>query len=162
MKSVIKVIVMMCVCLPNHRHPVLAQTTPPKVEMKLVLANQKVQAGRLITAALMVDIPTGYHMNAHEPISSFALPTQIEVKLPEGYKLGTISYPRAVVRKFTFSEDRLGVYERHTVIKFSFRIPSTVPRGTTTLRAILNYQSCSDEVCFPPKKQEASVGLEIT
>jgi DsbC/DsbD-like thiol-disulfide interchange protein len=162
MKYVFGVMVLVSAFLVCDHYTVQAQTTPPRVDIKLVLATNKVQAGRLINASLIVDIPSGYHMNAHEPISRFALPTKIEVPLPEGYKLGPISYPRAVVRKFGFSDERLGVYEKHAVIRFSLRIPAKERERTTTLKAILNYQSCSNEVCFPPRKQEATVVFKVT
>ena len=160
MKSFVAFIFLVIAFQLGARYPVHAQTTPPKIDTRLVLTTNKAQAGRMISAALIIDIPPGYHLNAHEPLSRFALPTKIEVQLPEGYKLGPITYPRAVVRKFTFTDERLGVYEKHAIIKFSLRIPSS-GRGTTELKAILDYQSCSDQVCFPPKKQEATVVLKV-
>ena len=161
MRSLVAVIVLVIAFQLGARYPVHAQTTPPKIDARLVLTTDKAQAGRMISAALIVDIPPGYHLNAHEPISRFALPTKIEVLVPEGYKLGPITYPRAIVRKFSFTDERLGVYEKHAVIKFSVRIPVNERPGMTTLKAILNYQSCSNEVCFPPKKQEATVVLKV-
>ena len=162
MKPVVSVMVLFSAFLVCDRSSVQAQTTPPRIDTRLVVARGNVQAGRVINASLIVEIPSGYHVNAHEPISRFALPTKIEVQLPEGYKLGSISYPRAVVRKFSFTDERLGVYEKHAVIKFSLRIPANKRQRTTTLKAVLNYQSCSNEVCFPPKKQEATVVLKVT
>ena len=161
MKTLAAVVVLLFAFVLSGRSPLQAQTTPPRIDTRLVLATDKARAGRTITAALVVDIPAGYHLNAHEPLSRFALPTKIEVELPAGYKLGPISYPRAIVRKFSFTDERLGVYERHAVIKFGLRVPSNERQGTTTLKATLNYQSCSDEVCFPPKKQEVTVVLKV-
>ena len=53
-----------------------AQTTPPRINVNLVLAGQRVQKGRAVNASLIVEIPSGYHVNAHDPVSRFALPTQ--------------------------------------------------------------------------------------
>ena len=158
---VVGVMVLFGAFLVYDRYPVEAQTKPPKIDTRLVVTQDNVKAGRLINASLIVDIPSGYHVNAHEPISRFALPTKIEVQVPEGYKLGPIFYPRAVVRKFSFTDERLGVYEKRAVIKFSLRIPPNERQRITTLKAVLNYQSCSNEVCFPPKKQEATVALKV-
>ena len=161
MKTLIAVIVLLSAFLVGDRYAVQAQTTPPRIDTKLVLATEKVQHGGMMGAMLIVNIPSGYHVNAHEPISRFALPTKIEVQVPAGYKLGVVSYPRAVIRKFSFTDERLGVYEKHAVIKFSLRIPSNERQRTTTLKVVLSYQSCSDEVCFPPKKQEATVVFKV-
>ena len=162
MKPVIGMFLLVVALLVCNQSPIDAQTTPPKLSTRLVVAKERVQAGRLISASLIVDIPSGYHLNAREPISRFALPTKVEVQVPDGYKIGPILYPRAIVRKFSFTDERLGVYEKQAVIKFSLRIPSNERQRTTTVKAILSYQSCSNEVCFPPKEQEATVVFKVT
>ncbi len=140
---------------------VRAQTTPPKIATRLLLASPNVQRGRRIYASIVLDIPRGYHVNAHHPVSKFALPTEIEIEAPSGMKVGPVFYPRAIVRRFAFSEDRLGVYENRSVIRFSITVPTNQPKGKTEIKARLSYQSCSDEVCFPPVKRETSVSLTV-
>ena len=109
----------------------------------------------------MLDIPRGYHVNAHDPVSRYALATNIEVEAPSGIRIDSIFYPRAIVRRITFSEDRLGVYENRAVIRFNIMIPPNQQTGTGEIKARLCYQSCSDEVCFPPVKSEISVSLNV-
>ena len=140
---------------------VQAQTTPPKRATRLSLTNSNVQRGRSVRASLVIDIPPGYHVNAHDPISRFALPTKIEVEAPSGMKIGPVVYPRAIVRRFTFSEDRLGVYETRAVIRFTIMVPPNQPTAKSEIKARLSYQSCSDEVCFPPMKREVSVSFTV-
>jgi DsbC/DsbD-like thiol-disulfide interchange protein len=139
-----------------------AQTTPPKIGTKLVLAAPRVPRGRAVRASLILDIPAGYHVNAHDPVSRFALATKIDVETPSGIKVGAITYPKAIVRKFSFSGDRLGVYENRAVITFSIIVPPNQPRGNAEIRAHLNYQSCSNEVCFPPMKREVTVSFTVS
>jgi len=138
-----------------------AQTTPPKITTRLLLTNSSVQRGHSVRASLVLDIPRGYHVNAHDPVSRFALPTKIEVEAPSGVKIGPVFYPRAIVRRFTFAEDRLGVYESRAVIRFSIMVPSSQPPGKSEIKTRLSYQSCSDEVCFPPIKREIKVSFTV-
>ena len=138
------------------------QTTPPRINVKLVMAAQRLQRGRAVSASLIIEIPSGYHVNAHDPVSRFALPTKVDVEVPGGFKVGTITYPKAIVRQFSFSGDRLGVYENRTVIRFVIMAPPNQPRGNAEIKARLNYQSCSDEVCFPPMKREVTASLTIS
>ena len=157
------VTISLCLCLAwASFNAVHAQTTPPKITTKLSLTNANDQRGRSVSAALVIEIPRGYHVNAHEPVSRFALPTKIEVEAPSGMRIGAISYPRAIVRRFTFSEDRLGVYENRAVIRFSIDIPLNQQTGKSEIKVHLSYQSCSDEVCFPPVKREISVSLNVS
>ncbi len=138
-----------------------AQTTPPKIDVRLSLPAQRVQRGRTVSASLILDIPSGYHVNAHDPVSRFALPTKIDVETPDGIKVGRITYPKAIVRKFSFSGDRLGVYENRAVIRFSLIVPANQPKGNAEIKARLDYQSCSNEVCFPPMKREVTVSFTV-
>src|SRR5258705_13212909 len=152
----------LCLCLAwASISTVHAQTTPPKISTKLSLTTAQVQRGRSVRATLAIDIPRGYHVNAHDPVSKFALPTKIEVEAPSGVRIGPISYPRAIVRRFTFSEDSLGVYENRAVIRFNIVIPPNQQTGKSEIKARLSYQSCSDEVCFPPVQREISVALKV-
>jgi DsbC/DsbD-like thiol-disulfide interchange protein len=138
-----------------------AQTTPPKITTKLSLTTANIERGRSVSATLVLDIPRGYHVNAHDPLSRFALPTKIEVEAPSRIRISSISYPRAIVRRFTFSEDRLRVYENRVIIKFNIVIPPNQQTGKSEIKTRLSYQSCSDEVCFPPQKSENSVLLNV-
>jgi DsbC/DsbD-like thiol-disulfide interchange protein len=138
-----------------------AQTTPPKIATQLLLTNSDIQRGRSARASLVLDIPRGYHVNAHDPVSRFALPTKIEVEAPSGMKVGAVIYPKAVVRRFSFSQDRLGVYENRVVFRFRITVPPNQLTGKGEIRARLSYQSCSDEVCFPPMKREVTASLTV-
>jgi len=60
-----------------------AQTTPPKINVKLVLAGQSPTGARGKRVPDTRD-PSGYHVNAHDPVSRFALPTKVEVEAPVG------------------------------------------------------------------------------
>lgn len=139
-----------------------AQTTPPKIGTRLTLASNKAPRGRAVSGSLILEIPSGYHVNAHDPVSRFALPTKIQVEAPGGIRVGPIKYPKGIVRRFSFSGDQLGVYENRAVIRFSIIVPPNQPRGSAELKALLNYQSCSNEVCFPPGKLEVMVSFTVT
>src|SRR5260370_41919964 len=77
---------------------VRAQTATPNIAAQLSLATKEVQRGRVVRASLVLSIPAGYHVSAHNPVSRFALPTRIDVEAPSGIKIGAITYPKAVVR----------------------------------------------------------------
>ena len=139
-----------------------AQTTPPKIETTLALVTNKVQRGRAVSGSLILEIPAGYHVNAHKPLSRFALPTKIEVEAPDRIKVGPITYPKGIVRKFSFSDDRLVVYENRAVIRFSIIVPANQPKRNAEIKALLNYQSCSNEVCFPPAKREVTLSFTVS
>jgi hypothetical protein len=150
-----------CSIAPGSFTIVRGQTTAPNIAAQLSLTTQEVQRGRIVRASIVLTIPAGYHVNAHNPVSRFALPTKIDVEAPSGIKIGAITYPKAVVRRFNFSDDRLGVYERSAVFRFGLIVPRDQAAGAGLLKVRLTYQSCSDEVCFPPAKREIAIPIRI-
>jgi DsbC/DsbD-like thiol-disulfide interchange protein len=150
-----------CSIAPGSFTIVRGQTTAPNIAAQLSLTTHEVQRGRVVRASLVLTIPAGYHVNAHNPINHFALPTKIDIEPPSGIKTGPITYPKAVVRRFNFSDDRLGVYERSAVIWFSLIVPRDQATGAGQLKVLVSYQSCSDEVCFPPARREITISITI-
>jgi hypothetical protein len=65
------------------------------------------------------------------------------------------------VRRFKFSKDQLAVYEGRAVMRFNITIPVNYEPGVTELRARLRFQSCTDEVCFPPATREVKLPIGI-
>jgi DsbC/DsbD-like thiol-disulfide interchange protein len=150
-----------CSIAPGSFTIVRGQATAPSIAAKLSLTTHEVQRGRVARASILLTIPDGYHINAHNPVSRFALPTKIAVEAPNGIRVGAITYPKAVVRRFNFSDDRLGVYERAAVIRFNLIVPRDQATGAGQLKVLLSYQSCSDEVCFPPARREITIPITI-
>lgn len=131
------------------------------VWVKGIFAVDKAQRGKTVQAAVVMDIPEGYHVNSSKPLGKYAIPTSVEITAPDGVKVGPITYPRAVVRRFQFSEEQLAVYEGRAVMRFNVTVPADQALGSADLRVRLRYQSCTDEVCFAPATREVTMPIEI-
>jgi DsbC/DsbD-like thiol-disulfide interchange protein len=135
---------------------------PPDIGVDGLLATDKAPRGRTTQAAVVMTIPAGFHVNSNRPLGKYAIPTRLEIKAPEGIKVSPVIFPRPVVRKFKFSENRpMAVYEGRAVMRFNVTVPARYQPGTAELRATLRYQSCNDEVCFPPQTREITIPLTI-
>jgi DsbC/DsbD-like thiol-disulfide interchange protein len=121
----------------------------------------RVQQGRTVQAAIVMNIPNGYHVNSSRPLSKFSIPTVLKIDAPGGIRVGPVAYPRAEVRKFSFSEDKIAVYEGRAVLRFNVTIPASYQTGVAQLRARLRYQSCTDEICFQPTTREINLPVTI-
>jgi DsbC/DsbD-like thiol-disulfide interchange protein len=124
-------------------------------------ATDKAQRGRTVQAAIVVDIPGGYHVNSNRPLGKYAIPTVLKIEAPGGVRISAVSYPRANVRRFSFSNEQLAVYEGRAVLRFNVTIPANFDEGVTELRARLKYQSCTDDTCFPPETREVKMPIAI-
>jgi DsbC/DsbD-like thiol-disulfide interchange protein len=140
--------------------PAPAQS-PPNIGLSGFFATDRAQRGRTVQAALLVDIPQGYHVNANRPLGKYAVPTVLRIEAPNGVKIGPVLYPRASVRKFSFSSESLAVYEGRIVLRFNVTVPANFEQGGTELRARLRYQSCTDDTCFQPETREITMPIGI-
>ena len=143
--------------LPAEALP-LAQAN---VKINGFFSADKAQRGRTVQAAVIIEIPSGYHVNSNRPLAKFLIPTSLKIEAPGGIRVSPVSYPRAHLRTFGFSPDKLSVFEGRTVLRFNVTIPANFSSGVTELRARLRYQSCNDEACFPPATREINLPIAI-
>ena len=133
----------------------------PDIGVNAYLSADKAQRGRAVQAAVVLDIPGGYHVNSNRPLGKFVIPTTIKVEAPGGIRVGPVTYPRAMVRQFKFSEERLAVFEGRAVMRFNVTVPANFQAGDAQLRLRVRFQSCSDEVCFQPVTRDLTLPLNI-
>jgi DsbC/DsbD-like thiol-disulfide interchange protein len=135
--------------------------TAPNIGVTAALSAQRVERGRTVQATVVMDIPSGFHVNSNRPLEKFLIPTQLKIDVPKGVRISAVSYPRAVLRNFKFSKNRVSVYEGRATMRFNVTVPANFSTGSTELKAHLRYQSCNDEVCFPPQSRDVSLWLNV-
>jgi DsbC/DsbD-like thiol-disulfide interchange protein len=158
------VFILLCVLLAvpfNFQAGPLITAQQPNIGVNGFFSADKAQQGRTVQAAVVINIPSGYHINSNRPLASFLIPTSVRVEAPGGIRVGSISYPRAQLRGFSFSKDKLSVYEGRAVLRFNVTIPANFSTGVTELRARVKYQSCNDEACFAPQTRQITMPIAI-
>jgi DsbC/DsbD-like thiol-disulfide interchange protein len=108
-----------------------------------------------------MEIPRGYHVHSNRPLEKFLIATNLEVEAPRGIRVGRVAYPRALLRKLKFSKNNVAVYEGRVVMRFGVAVPGNYATGSHEIRAKVRYQSCDDEVCFPPQTKETKLWLNV-
>src|SRR5215213_122036 len=124
----------------------------------------RAQQGGTFQAAVVMDIPSGLHVNANKPLGKYAVPTVVKVDAPRGFRVTPVSYPRASVRTFSFGgadATRLAVYEGRTIFRFNVSVPAGQPFGVETVRVSVRFQSCTDEVCYPPATRNLELHIGV-
>ncbi|MCY7375704.1 MAG: protein-disulfide reductase DsbD N-terminal domain-containing protein [Pyrinomonadaceae bacterium] len=119
-----------------------------------------VKRGGSIRGTIVMSIPSGLHVNSSRPNSQYAIPTSVKVSAV-GAKVGSVSYPRGKNRKFGFSEDTLNVYEGRSAFSFNLTVPANFKGNVVKVRAVVRYQACTDEVCYPPKTKEITLTAQV-
>jgi hypothetical protein len=140
--------------------PATLAAAQPSIGVNGFFATDKAQRGRTVQAAVVMEIPRDFHVNGNKPLGKYAVPTTLKIEA-NGIRVGPVLYPRATVRSFSFSQEKLAVYEGRVVMRFNITIPSGFEQGVTELRVRLRYQSCTNEVCFPPQSRDISMPIAV-
>lgn len=119
-----------------------------------------VKRGGAVKGTIVMNIPNGLHVNSSRPNTEYAIPTSVNLSA-SGVKIGTVMYPRGTNRKFEFSDDTLNVYENRAVFNFNVAVPANYKGSTVKIRAVVRYQACTDQVCYPPKNKEITLTARV-
>jgi len=125
------------------------------------LAPDKVKKGRIARATVVMEIPSGLHVQSNKPLDKFLVATKLDVETPSGMTVGPITYPRAQMRKLKFSKNTVAVYEGRTMIRFNVTVPANYSGGSGDIKGKLRFQACNDESCFPPVTREVKMWLNV-
>ena len=112
-------------------------------------------------AVVSLKITDGYHVNANPPSYSYLKATELELQPAAGITVEFITYPDALVKKFSFAEKPLAVYEGQTTLKARLKADKTAPAGIHNLSAKLRVQACDDKVCYAPGALDLTVPVNI-
>ena len=119
-----------------------------------------VSRGGSTKGTITLSIPGGLHTNSNRPSKDYLIATTVRVSAV-GAKTGAVSYPRGRNRKFQFSEEPLNVYEGTVSFGFNLTVPANFKGNAVKVRAVVRYQACTDEVCYPPKTKEVTLTARV-
>ena len=94
------------------------------------------------TITVQIKVKDGWHVNAHEPLEDYFIPTDLTVG---DVPIAVRDYPEPLVKALTFNDELLALYEGE--LELVGVIPDAVP---TT--AVLTIQACSNEICLQPEE----------
>jgi thioredoxin:protein disulfide reductase len=125
------------------------------------VAPDKTKKGRTVRASVVMDIPSGLHVQSNKPLDKFLVATKLDVETPSGMRVGPVSYPRALMRKLKFSKGMVAVYEGRSTLRFNVTVPANYSGGSGEIKGKLRFQACNDESCFPPVTREVKMWLNV-
>lgn len=124
------------------------------------IANGTVHKGRSARGTVVLTIPGGLHTNSNRPGNRYQIPTTVRLTAA-GATVSGPTYPRGVDRKFQFSDTAINVYEGTVRFPFTVRVPAGYRGDTVSVRAVVRYQACTDEVCYPPRTAEITLSARV-
>lgn len=111
--------------------------------------------------SIVMDVPSGYHIHSNRPLEKFLIATQVQIEAPKGVRVGPVLYPRALLRSLKFSKNKVSVFEGRTTIRFNATVPRNYEGNSAELKARVRFQSCNDDLCFPPQTKEVKMWVSV-
>ncbi len=133
----------------------------PNISVNGTLAANKIGRGRTVQGSVVLDIPSGYHIHSNRPLEKFLIATQLQIEAPRGLRVGPVTYPRPLLRSLKFSKNKVAVFEGRTTLRFNVTVPRNFDGSSAELKARVRFQSCNDDLCFPPQTREVKMWLTI-
>jgi DsbC/DsbD-like thiol-disulfide interchange protein len=124
------------------------------------IGNGSVARGSSARGSVVLSIPGGLHVNSSRPASEYAIPTTVRLS-GTGVRVSGPTFPRGVNRKFQFSENVINVYEGTVRFPFTVNVPAGFKGDSVRVRAVVKYQACTDEVCYPPRSKEVTLTARV-
>ena len=141
----------------------VAAPTPPEPNISVVgyFATDRAQRGKPLRVSIVIDVPAGYHINSNRPLETYLIATSVKVEPENGLRAGAVTYPRPLMKTFSFSKKQLSVYEGQARLKFAVTIPANYAENSVKIKARVRLQSCNDEACFPPRNYNLDLGIDV-
>ncbi len=140
-----------------------ASLAQPKIlSTNVFLSKTGVLPGEEIRVALQLDIEKGWHINAHEPLETSLLPTEVVLEMDPPFTLKEIHYPKPKRKTFQFIQGELAVYDGKVFIFMDLALSAEAAPGKGRIWGRIKYQACDDRSCLLPTEAAFSASIPIT
>ena len=138
-----------------------ARTSRGPVTVEAWASQRVADAGDEVDVALRVEVADGWHINAHEPLEDYLVPTEVELAEGERYALMQADYPEPIEIEPEFSDEPLAVYEGEAWVRLRVKVLPDAEEGNAPLRLTLTAQPCDDTSCGRPERHTLELPMRI-
>jgi thiol:disulfide interchange protein DsbD len=131
------------------------------VRVEAHASHERIHPGKSFQIAIVAGITQGFHINSHKPLDRFLMPTVVKFDETKGILFGPVSYPAPALKSFSFSPEKVSVYEGKTVMRTQAKLPENIAPGDMNISGRLAYQACDDQRCFMPTSAKFEIPIEI-
>ena len=141
--------------------PASAQVKRPVPTITAQTVSAPVAAGSTVHVVLKVVLPEGLHVQSDKPRDPGLIPTALTIAAPPGVKVLRTTYPKAEDFKQAGGGPTLAVFSGTFLVDVQLSIAPSVRSGALEVPGELRYQSCTEQVCFPPSRAPVTWRLHV-
>jgi thiol:disulfide interchange protein DsbD len=136
-----------------------AQTEEPILTVKVIPSAEVFRPDQAYPFFLEITIRSPYHINADIPSEDYLIGTSVDFKSVPGAIFGKLAFPPAEMRRFSFSQNPLAVYQGTVKVTAEIVLAADFKGDKVAIEGTVGYQACNDQSCLPPA--EAAFGLTV-
>ncbi len=148
----------------RHEEAPAAAHGAPRVGFSAFLSDPQLTLEVASTLNVRIEMEEGYHVYA-EPLPDDYYPTTVRLEPVGGLEIGEAVYPPTTPMRFDALDVTLNVYEGSADIAIPVTaLAELVQAGgeTVDLDVVVDYQVCSDTVCYLPEEARLSLSAPIS
>jgi len=121
------------------------------LQARLVLPAEKMAVQQSYNFLIEMSIKNEWHINSNKPKEVFLIPTVVKFDDVPGVTFGKIRYMEPVIRKFSFSDTKMSVYEGKVYALSTITISPEVKTDELKISGNIYFQACNDVSCLAPQ-----------
>jgi DsbC/DsbD-like thiol-disulfide interchange protein len=138
-----------------------AQVHRPTPTITTEIASARVKPGASARLRLKVALPSGLHVQSNKPRDPALIPTALTLRVPPGVTVLRTTYPKPTDLAQPGRGEPLSVFSGSFTIDIDLALATSVRPGALEVPGELRYQSCTDQVCFPPSRAAVTWHLKV-
>ena len=129
--------------------PAISPAAPAPNPATLLKTDARIVPGSAGKATLRVDstLASGWHVNSHRPSEDYLIATAVRLEPSPGVQPGEPKYPEGKLKKFSFADKPLSVYEGSFAIEVPLTLSGSAP---AEMAGAVDFQACNDTQCLAP------------
>jgi len=133
----------------------------PPVRVEAAASATRVRPGGSFDISLAIRIADGWHINSHQPLQSFLIPTTVEASAEAPVTVGEVHYPTGRETILGEGQDPLSLYAGTVLLVVPVTVAEEAEAGSQTISLTLHYQACDDRSCLAPETLQLDVLIEV-
>lgn len=148
----------------RHEEAPAAAHGAPRVGFSAFLSDPQLTLEVASTLNVRIEMEEGYHVYA-EPLPDDYYPTTVRLEPVSGLEIGEAVYPPTTPMRFDALDVTLNVYEGSADIAIPVTAMAELVQAggeTVDLDVVVDYQVCSDTVCYLPEEARLSLSAPVS
>jgi thiol:disulfide interchange protein DsbD len=122
------------------------------LQARLIQPTQELVRQNSSELLVEIQIKDNWHINSNKPLEDYLIATKITFDKVPGISFGKVQYMDPTLRKFSFSEKKLSVFEKTVYALTTITISPEFDQDELKISGNIYFQACNDQSCLAPQQ----------